>query len=220
MKEVDFIPEWYTQGCVQQKKHREFYVALGLIVFIMVIWSVFANSRIAIIRARNTTLCNAQLIQARSMAEVNRVDDEYQQLESKCRILESVKSRIVVSNIIAELTHLLYSSIILKELEIKTEPISQQDTRTGIKVMPAAVGRSTPAEKKTRFKLTLTGLAADAADVAEVINRLEQSDYFFQIVPGFSRNTTIGQYQASEFTITCYLTNYKLANQLEAGELD
>jgi len=212
MKEIDFLPEWYKQGCLQQKKHREFYIALGLIVFIMAAWSIFANGRVVVVKARNTTLRNAKLIQERSETEYNQADGECRQLKSRCKILDSVKSHIVVSNVIAELTHLLDGGIILKKLEIKAEPIGEQSGKTGIKVISTAGGRTTPSGKKVRFRITLAGLAADAAQVAEVINRLEQSDYFFQIVPGFSRNTTTGQYQASEFEITCYLANYRLAN--------
>ena len=212
MKEIDFLPEWYKQGCLQQKKHREFYIALGLIVFIMAAWSIFANGRVVVVKARNTTLRNAKLIQERSETEYNQADGEYRQLKSRCKILDSVKSHIVVSNVIAELTHLLDGGIILKKLEIKAEMIGGQSGKTGIKVISTAGGRPTLSEKKVRFRITLAGLAADAAQVAEVINRLEQSDYFFQIVPGFSRNTTTGQYQASEFEITCYLANYRLAN--------
>ena len=212
MKEIDFLPEWYKQGRLQQRKHREFYVALGLIVFIMAAWSIFANGRVAMVKARNTTLRNAKLIQVRSETEYNQAENEYQQLKAKCQMLDSVKSHIVVSNVIAELTHLLDGSIILKKLEIKAEPFPEQGGRTAIKVISTASGQSAPSEKKVRFRITLTGLAADTAQVAEMINKLEQSDYFFQIVPGFSRNTTIGQYQASEFEITCYLANYRLAN--------
>jgi hypothetical protein len=212
MKEIDFLPEWYKQGRLQQRKHRDFYIALGLIVFIMVAWSIFANGRVALVKARNTTLRNAKLIQERSETEYNQADGEYRQLKSRHKILDSVKSHIVVSNAIAELTHLLDSSIILKKLEIKAELIPEQSGKTGIKVISTAGGQSKSPEKKVRFRITLTGLAGDAAQVAEVINKLERSDYFFQIVPGFSRNTTMGQYQASEFEITCYLANYRLAN--------
>ncbi len=220
MKEIDFLPEWYKQGCLQQKKHRDFYIALGLIVFIMAAWSIFANGRVAIVKARNTTLRNSKLIQERSETEYNQAENEHQKLKSRYEILDSVKSHIVVSNVIAELTHLLDSGIVLKKLEIKAEPFSEQGGRTGVKVISVAGGQPAPFERKTRFRITLTGLAADAAQVARVINRLEQSDYFFRIVPGFSRNTTIGQYQASEFEITCYLANYRLANPPEAGKLN
>lgn len=211
MKEIDFLPEWYKQGCVQQKKHREFYFALGLIVASMAVWSIFANGRVAIIKARNTTLRNTQLVQGRSEAEVKQAQDEYEQLRLKSKMLDSVNPHIVVSNVIAEITHLLDGGIILKELEIKTEPISEQEARTGIKVVSAG-DKSLPAEKNTRFRITLRGYAPDAEGVAEVIQRLEQSDYFNQIIPGFSKNTTIGQYQASEFEVTFCLANYKMAN--------
>jgi Tfp pilus assembly protein PilN len=212
MKEIDFLPEWYEQKCLQQRKHREFYVALGLIVFIMAVWSIFANGRVAVVKARNMTLHNAKLMQERREAEYDRAEGEYQQLKTRNQTLDSIKSHIVISNVIAELSHLLDGNIILKKLEIKAEPIPEESRKTGIKVVSAAGSQSAPSEKKTRFKITLTGLAADAAQVPEVINKLEQSGYFFQIVPDFSRNTKVGQYQASEFEITCYLTNYRLAN--------
>ena len=111
MKEIDFLPDWYKQGRLQQKKRREFYIALGLIVFIMAAWSIFANGRAAVVKARNTTLQNAKLIQMRSDTEYSQAQSEYQQLKSKQQMLDSVKSHIVVSNVIAELTHLLDGGI-------------------------------------------------------------------------------------------------------------
>lgn len=209
MKEIDFLPGWYKQGRLQQRKHREFYVALGLIVFIMAAWSIFANSRVERAKAKNVMLRNTELSQKGDEAEYNKVEREYQRLNSKYQMLESVKSRIAVSNVIAELTHLLDGGVILKKLEIKAEPISAQ----GMKAVPMqSAGRLQPVGGDVKFKITITGLAADTAQVAEVIKKLEQSNYFFQVIPDFSRNTTIGEYQASEFEISCCLANYKLTN--------
>ncbi|MFA5293210.1 MAG: PilN domain-containing protein [Phycisphaerae bacterium] len=207
MKEIDFLPDWYRQGRMQQRKHREFYIALGLIVFIMFVWSAFANGRVAIVKARNATLQNARLIQARSEEEYAVAETEYQQLKLKSDVLKSVGSRVVVSNILAELTNLLDGKVVLKKIEIKAEPFEYQDKQTGITAV--AAGQSSPFEKTERFKIAVNGFAPDATEVAEIINRLEQSDYFFQIVPGYSRNVTVGEYQASEFEISCYLANYK-----------
>jgi hypothetical protein len=213
MKEIDFLPEWYKQGCVQQQKHREFYVALGLIIFIMMVWGIFANGRVAIVKAKNTTLLNEKLTRVRSETEYEQAEMEFQRLKSRYQILELVKSRIAVSNVIAEISHLLDNGVILRKLEIKAEPFGEQGKKTEAKGAGTGGAEliSLP-DIKTRFRITLTGLAADAARVAEVISKLEQSGYFFRIIPGFSKNTTVGQYQASEFEITCYLANYKLAN--------
>lgn len=209
MKEIDFLPEWYRQGRLAQVKHREFYVAIGLVVFFMGIWSVFANSRVAIVKAQNTSLREAKLAELGSIVEYDLTEEKYQQIKTKQQILDSIKSYLTVSNVIAELTHLLDSNIVLEKLMIKAEPFSVRSSKAEIKAA-SAVGQATESDKNIRFKITLTGLAADTAGVAEIINRLERSDYFFQVVPGYSRNTATGQYQASEFEITCYLSNYKL----------
>jgi Tfp pilus assembly protein PilN len=210
MKEIDFLPEWYKKGRIEQEKHREFYIALGLIVFFMAVWSVFANGRTAIIKAKNAMLQSNELAQVRSETEYNLTEIKYQQLKTRQQALESVKSHIVVSNVIAELAHLLDGGIILKKLEIKAEPFGAQSGKTEIKVVSSAGGQTAGFDRNVRFKITLIGLAADDAGVAEMINKLEQSDYFFQVIPGFSRNTIVGQYQASEFEVTCYLSNYRL----------
>ena len=209
MREIDFLPQWYKHGRLEQQKHREFYIALGLIVLVMVVWSVFANGRVAAVRARNTTLQNAKLIQMRGETEYDAAQNQFYQLQSKQRILDSVKSRIVVSNVIAEMSHLLSGRIVLKKLEIKSEQLPRQnDGKNEIQVYSADSDKSKSFDNKVRFKIVMGGLAADAAEIAETINMLELSDYFFQVIPGFSRNTLIGQRQACEFELTCYLSNY------------
>jgi hypothetical protein len=86
-----------------------------------------------------------------------------------------------------------------------------------------------------RFKVVIGGVAADASDVAALICSLEDSPYFYQVVPSFSRTAVItqtgnssfhskinnenskgivqqnkgnNQIQISEFEISSYLANY------------
>jgi hypothetical protein len=88
-----------------------------------------------------------------------------------------------------------------------------------------------------RFKVLISGVAADASDVAALICKLENSPYFCQVVLSFSRNTDIdvrksdtlrlqkdytqelsstrrdehkteGSVRVSNFEINCYLANY------------
>jgi hypothetical protein len=208
MKEIDFLPDWYKQGRVQQKKHREFYSALGLIVFTMAVWSIFANGRVVAARAKNTNLQKAKIMQVRSEGDYSAAEKEYERLTEKAAVLKSLESKICVSDIIAELTHLLGERIVLKRLEIRAEPLEYPNAQTGVKTVSEA-GRA-PFEENKKFKIIIAGFASDAAEVAGILSRLEQSGYFFQIVPGFSRNVKNGEYQASEFEISCYLANYRL----------
>src|SRR3990167_4202127 len=124
-------------------------------------------------------------------------------------MLDSVKSHIVVSNIIAEMSHLLSDRIVLKKVEIKSEQFPERNDReNGIQIYSADSDKSKSFDNKIKFKIVMGGLAADAAEIAEMINMLEMSDYFFQVIPGFSRNTIVGQRQACEFELTCYWSNY------------
>lgn len=211
MREIDFLPDWYKDGCVEKRKYREFYVAIGLIVFVMVVWSVFANGRVAVVKARNATLQNARFIQTQGQAEYDAAQNQFCQMQAKQRMLDSVKSNMAVSNVLAEISHLLNGRVVLKKLEIKTEPFpSQNNAKNEIQVYSADSDKSKMFDNKVRYKIVFSGLAADAAQVAETINMLEMSDYFFQVIPGFSRNASVGGRQVCEFELTCYLSNYVL----------
>ena len=77
-----------------------------------------------------------------------------------------------------------------------------------------------------RFKVVISGVAADASDVAALICRLEDSPYFFQVVLSFSRSAELkvesilpasggtpkagADITVSEFEIHCDLGNYRL----------
>jgi hypothetical protein len=210
MKEIDFLPEWYKQGRVQQKKHREFYFALGLILCVMGLWSIFANGRVAVVKAKNTSLEKAKTLQAASEAEYAAAEKEYQLLKSQGETLKSVESKMAVSDIIAELTYQVGPKTVLRKIEIKGEQIDNPNKQSGIRIaLPGAGAQTTTFKETKKFKIIITGLTTEAAEVAEIINRLEESEYFFQIVPGYSRNVKAGDYQACEFEISCYLANFK-----------
>ncbi|MHB0947122.1 MAG: PilN domain-containing protein [Sedimentisphaerales bacterium] len=211
MREIDFLPDWYKHGRAEQRKHREFYIAIGLIMLVMIVWSVFANGRVAAVKAKNATLQNARLIQTRGQTEYDDAQNQFEQMQAKQRMLDSVKSNMAVSNVLAEISHLLTGGVVLKKLEIKAEPLPSQDNaKSEIKIYSADSAQSKTFDNKVRFKIVISGLASDAAQVAETINMLEMSDYFFQVIPGFSRNIPVGERQMCEFELTCYLSNYIL----------
>ena len=70
----------------------------------MGVWSVFANGRVAVVKAKNTSLERTKMSQVASEAEYFAADSEYQRLKSEDEILKSVESKIAVSDVLAELT--------------------------------------------------------------------------------------------------------------------
>jgi hypothetical protein len=61
----------------------------------------------------------------------------------------------------------------------------------------------------TVMTVKLSGVAADGAEVASLISRLEESDYFTRVVPVFSKNQTRSGTTVTEFEIQCVIADFK-----------
>jgi len=217
MKEIDFLPEWYKQRQLLRRQHRDYYIGLGLILFIMLTWSVFANGRVAQVKARNTKLKDTNVSQSNFGIEYSKAQAAYSQIKTKADDLKLIETKIRVSNLLAELSYIIDGRVVLSRMDIQAEPFekgSANSTNSGaLRVAGAYSAQGNTNEgQMVRSRLTLAGIAANAAEVAQLISKLEASDYFIQIIPGFSRNVTVNGYQGSEFEISCYLANYEIDN--------
>ncbi|NIA17026.1 MAG: hypothetical protein GWO86_01630 [Planctomycetes bacterium] len=216
MKEFDFLPEWYRRKNRQKTHYREQYTAIISLVVIMLTWSFFSFSNVMRVEAQCEALENAQMTRAQSSGELDSIEKELGRLRSKTDILKSVDSKISVSNVFAEMSFLLDGPVVLDKIEIKKERsvVDTGDARRAPIVRVAAGGSNNKSksakEEIYRFRMTITGVASDATEVAQLLRKLEQSPYFCQVVPNFSRNRIVQNRQVSEFEIYCYIANYRL----------
>ena len=216
MKELDFLPEWYRHKSRQKTHYREQYTAVISLVVIMLTWSFFSFSNVMRVEAQCEALENAQMARAQSSGEFDSIEKELGKLRGKAEVLKSVDSKISVSNVFAEMSFLLDGPVVLDKIEIKKEKcvVDPGDTKRSATVRVAVGGSANKSnsakEEVYRFRLTITGVAADATEVAQLLRKLEQSPYFCQVVPGFSRNRIVQKRQVSEFEIYCYIANYYL----------
>jgi len=156
--------------------------------------------------------------------------------------IEEIDSKIDVAGVLAEMSFLIDKKIVLSRVvfiaeEFEDKQQSKLSPRAGTVVSGV---RTKLGEKQdlrlgdVRFKVVIGGVAADASNVAALICRLEDSPYFCQVVPSFSRTDVInvagnpsfrsrtkspntkgsvqetrGNIQVSKFEISCYLANYR-----------
>ena len=173
-------------------------------------------SNLGKVEAQCQALRDSQMNQIQSTKEFDSIEKELDQLKSKTDILKSVDSKILISNIFAELSFLIDGPVILNKVEIKKEKcvVESGDTTRG-SIIKTAAGSSNKksnsvSEDIHRFRVMLTGVATDATEVAQLLRKLEKSPYFCHVVPGFSRNRVVQGHQVSEFEIYCYIANYSL----------
>ncbi len=244
MKEIDFLPEWYKSGRRRQISYRTQYVALGCVFVAMMAWSFTA--------AHTVSKANAELAQVTSRAsgaesaslEFIRLKDQVTGLQKKADILEAIDSRIDVASVLAEISFLIGKKIVLSKVEFIAKRFAgKQDGKPnrGFVVRVAGGnlgGKGAPLLGDVRFKVMISGVAADSSEVAELICKMEDSPYFCLVYPSFSRSKKINpvgrkspggtaaasvrtfggvkagsrfereDYRASEFEISCYLANY------------
>ena len=221
MKEIDFLPSWYRTDRRQQISYRTQYAALGGIFVVMLVWNFITTASIS-----RTT---AKLAQAKSnMAgvettsqEFNKVKSKVTELQKKAKVLDEIDSKIDVTGVLAEISFLIDKKIVLSNLEFAAEKFADKrrvnpNGGSAIRVVGANSGKKPLPLGDVRFKVVLSGVASDASDVAALICKLEDSPYFHQVIPSFSRNTKVKRasdikaedLQASEFEITCELANY------------
>ena len=224
MKEIDFLPEWYKTGRRRQISHRTQCVALGGILVIMMIWNFATGHSLSDAKAELGRMASEQASASSASRQFAEIGASVKLLREKAQILEKINSRIDVGCVLAEMSFLIGDHIVLNKLDFRAEPC--EDKQNGNKpvnggsVIRAANGY--PGSKKTlplgdvKFKVVISGIAADAGDVAELVCRLEESPYFFLVYPSFSRTKKLTVpkqpaakgVQVTEFKIGCYLANF------------
>jgi len=150
------------------------------------------------------------------------IKDEVAHLQEKARTIEEIDSKIDVANVLAEISYLIDGRIALSKVEFMAEKFGDKDegkpnSGTTVKAVAGKFsGKESPPLGDVRFKVLIKGVAPDASDVAALICKLEDSPYFCQVIPLFTRNKELKtaanaggeKFQVSEFEISCYIANY------------
>ncbi|MBW7990905.1 MAG: hypothetical protein FVQ84_12935 [Planctomycetes bacterium] len=243
MKEIDFLPEWYKSGKRREISYRTQYIALGGVFVVMVVWNFITAQSISTARAQFAQMQTRQT-QAKGLSiKLDELKSELRGLQEKAESIEEIDSKIDVAGVLAEMSFLIDEKIVLGKVEFIAEKIEKQQDKLsprGSNVVRAVRGTMSGKQKlplgDVRFRVVIGGVAADASDVAALICMLEDSPYFCQVVPSFSRTTLItavgnsslyskiknentkgtvqkneknSQIQVSEFEISTYLANYR-----------
>ncbi len=227
MKEIDFLPQWYRDKRRREGHFRIQYLGLVCLLVVMLVWTI---SMAHAISAANRKL--AALQDGRSAGNTvglfQQMRSEMDMLRSQEAVLAKIDQHLNISAAIAELSYISGSRIKFQRIAFSAEKFPQKSqadlpANTIRAVREAMVDKSGPYEGDIRFKITLRGIASDATQVASLIRRLEDSPWFFKVIPAYCRNGTISQYTVSEFEITCYVANYSeerktIAKENQAGQ--
>ena len=222
MKEIDFLPSWYKDDIRRKVGRRTQCIILIAVFALMMIWNFVTVSSVSTANAEVQSLAD-QLQDAKKISEQYfSLQQEVNQLKLKANTIEMIDSHIDVAATLAEISYLMGDRIVLDKVIFKSEVLDDKSPK-GNAIRSAGNSLKAKVEEKlgkSRFRIIISGVAGDTTNVAELIVRLENSPYFSQVIPSYSRNKQITdkalkaskQYQVSEFEISCYLANYEEKN--------
>jgi len=232
VKELDFLPEWYKDDRRRQMHVRRQYVALAVIFLLMMLFNGTAIHRAGRAAAEGARLENQRVGAEAVVREFDALTKQLNDLRGRAGLIDQIDSRIEVATVLAELSHVIGDSVVLRKVEIQAEPFSRpQDQRQAKGSVVRLSDRPANADKemplgRVKFRIVLAGVAVHPADVANLVCQLDASTYFQRVHPSFYGNvkTPAGAKSArgpqadgkppetlglTEFEITCYLANYK-----------
>lgn len=227
MKEIDLLPEWYKSSKRREVSYRSQCIAFGGIFVVMMLWSFMMSHSISKATAELIDLETQQIETRRTSQEFAEIKSEVVELQKKADVLGGIDSRLDVASVLAEISFLVDKNVVLNKVDFSAERFSKKQAglsqQSGNSVRSAGSNFS---EAKSllfgdvKFKILIAGVATDASGVTELVCKLEDSPYFQEVCPLFSRNKITQKRsgfsggsgesrQVSEFEIRCYLANYK-----------
>jgi hypothetical protein len=235
VKELDFLPEWYKDGQRRRVHVRRQYAALVGVFLVMMLFNAVSLHRAGKAAAEGARLENQRVGAEAVVHEFDTLTRQLNELKSRAGLVEQMDSQVDVAAVLAELSHVISGSLVVRKLEIQAERFGRPEDKGQTKgsAVRLADGAGN-AEKdaplgRVKFRIVLTGVAAHPADVADLVCRLDASAYFQRVHPIFygaakaptgtksapttpEEGTAVKPQSAwgvTEFEIACYLANYK-----------
>jgi len=233
MKEIDLLPNWYKSDRRRRISYRAQYIAVGGVFLLMVAWNFITGYSISRATAEVSRDASKVVIAEMATKESIRIKNETAKLQQKAKTLKEIDSRIDVASVLGEISFLIEKNVVLNKVEFKATRFAESGDRSDSESAVRAAGSSFGGKEsaplgEVRFKVVISGVASDTSDVAELICKLEDSQYFCQVIPSFSRTRKMKrehsgegeEFQVSEFEISCELANYqqKEANFAKAAQ--
>ena len=219
MKDIDFLPKWYKHRRCRRNLYHIEYVILGVTFAMMVAWDWSAQHTISQMSAKLEATAGEYEKAEQILLQSSKVQEQITQLNAKAEIITGIipKSSAKPADVLVELSLLTDERIVLSNVELTAEQTA------GSKKKSVRSKKSAIPFGDRRYKLVLSGVALDAADIGQMVCRLEDSPYFCSVTPSISRNKTLKSSTnnsdskvVTEFKITSYMSNFRQETQTVA----
>lgn len=208
MWNIDFLPERIkAQRLRRTRLVKQGYLLAACAVVLVVVGYVRHNT-VASAKAELLLVKGRDANMQRQLETRKQLERRLAELMVNKRIDDTLGSRVVAVDVLAELNRLTPESVALTNLSMETMvvniPIRAVGGRGGSgRAISAGAGKRH--KKIKRLRLVVTGLAPGDVDVANFIGQLSASPVFEEINMGRVRTVNVNRRKAREFQVACYV---------------
>ncbi len=217
MKEIDFIPSWYHENRRRRNWYFRRYMAVMLFSAAWMIGNLISGGIISSAYGELDSLRSSFENGMQKIDQARKLEARLAELSRKQKLLLDLQPRTQLSPILAELSSCIGPRVVLTKVSVtqsspETLETSRQSSPAGIQVRRNTARQESLVFSDSILKVVLAGIAADGAEAAALISRLDESEYFIRVVPVFSRNQSRFEKTVTEFEILCYVADFEILN--------
>ncbi len=211
MTELDFLPDWYH---VRRERRRSYFALVWLslcLVGVMGLWFYLSHSRIVQARSELAQIKGERTRVNEELLRIDKLRAIRDDLAGKSTLAAELHNRPDAIYVVGRLVELLPSDIAMTGLDISSQTIKDKSSapansgprRVSSRRVTSEPSDSKPTAERSRYVLTIRGVAPVDVTVANFIARLSSSDGFEQVHMGYARDLKFQGRLMREFLVTC-----------------
>jgi len=215
MKEIDFIPSWYHENRRKRYWYFRRYITILILTAVWMLGNLISGGIISRAYGDLESLRSSYEKGLQKVDQARKLETRLASLTRQRLLLQHLQPRTDISPILAELSSRIGDRIGLTELSLIQTSLEnldapKQSVSASVQIKNGSVSTEDSPKSDTVLKIVLAGIAADGGEVAALISRLEESEYFVRVVPVFSRNQSRFNTTVTEFEIRCVVADFEI----------
>lgn len=215
MNECDFIPARYHEERSLRRSIRMRASGIGVMLFIMVLWGVVHQRRLAGAEAMLQEVSQQRHQVELNAAKKGMMDSQLTTLRNRRRLIENLADRVHMVPVFSDLSRRQPESVVLTSLTIHCSSIAafdgeeMKDQRTS-KIAKTGPNRDQKTEKglvssPSKSTLILSGIAVSLPKITQFAATLEESPLFDGVSLSVKDPTVWAGHRAESFEMRCEL---------------
>ncbi len=190
MKEIDFLPQWYTDDRRRKLSVQRQCISLSIIFLVMILSNALATRSISRASAELAIVEKQRFDAERVVQEYGRLHKQVTATKKVASFSGEVNARPEVANLLGELSVLISEPVVLGHVGFSRASQDPPHSRLSYEPKETNLDQSGPMVAGP-LSIRIQGWAPDTRRISALMTALEESPYFTEVYLGYSKEQTL-----------------------------